>query len=339
MATPTAGQIVPPDAPAVDGLRFRHYAGDQDIPGLVHLWNAAYRADDVELVWTEESMRVVLAHPTNHDPARDMIVAESGDRIVGIGTAHWFIRSGEYQAEIDGAVHPEFRHRGIGCAILRWSERHAREVATENGADPRWLSTWKNDSQLGDIAMLQQEGYSAVRYFFEMERDLAVPIPAARLPKGLVITPVRDQDERRVFDAENEAFRDHWGHREFVDADFERQVAAPEHDTSLWQVAWDGDQVVGAVTVWIYPEENQTVGVNRAWLERVSVRRRWRRRGVARALIAAAMRATRERGLSTAALGVDTQNPTGALGLYEGLGFTVHKRGSAWQKAFELGAR
>ena len=79
--------------------------------------------------------------------------------------------------------------------------------------------------------------------------------------------------------------------------------------------------------------------MNRAWLERVSVRRRWRRRGVARALIAAAMRATRERGLSTAALGVDTQNPTGALGLYEALGFTVHKRGSAWQKAFELGAR
>jgi mycothiol synthase len=339
MSPRTADLIRLPQVPPIDGLRFRHYAGEPDITGLVELWNAAYRADDVELVWTDESLRVELAHPTNHDPTRDMIVGEIGDRIVGVGTAHWFMRDGEYQAELDGAVMPEYRRRGIGRAILRWSEHRAAEVAEENGAAPRWLGAWKNDSQVGDIALLGREGYAPVRYFFEMERDLSLPIPDAPVPEGLEIRPVRDADERRIFEAENEAFRDHWGHREFVDADFARQVASPEHDTSLWQVAWDGDEVVGAVSVWIYPEENRTLGVSRAWLERVSVRRRWRRRGVARSLIAAAMRAIRVKGLATAALGVDADNPTGALGLYEGLGFGVHKRGTAWRKAFDPDAR
>jgi ribosomal protein S18 acetylase RimI-like enzyme len=56
------------------------------------------------------------------------------------------------------------------------------------------------------------------------------------------------------------------------------------------------------------------------------VRRPWRRRGIASALLADSLSALRDRGLAEAALGVDAENPR-ALALYEGLGF---KTASEW---------
>jgi ribosomal protein S18 acetylase RimI-like enzyme len=86
----------------------------------------------------------------------------------------------------------------------------------------------------------------------------------------------------------------------------------------------------------IWPEENEVLGVKRAWLEHVSVRRPWRGRGVASALIAVTLDMLRAEGLEEAMLGVHGENPTGAVGLYERAGFRVHRRWSLWRKAMAL---
>ena len=73
----------------------------------------------------------------------------------------------------------------------------------------------------------------------------------------------------------------------------------PDCDIGLWRVAWDGDEVVGSVLNAIYRLENERLGVSRGWLDHVSVRRRWRGLGVAKALCAASFRAlagARDRG-------------------------------------------
>ena len=140
---------------------------------------------------------------------------------------------------------------------------------------------------------------------------------------------------RTIFDAENEAFRDHWGHREMTDADFRMTFGRAELDTDLWVVAWAGDEVAGVVQNWIWPEENERLGVRRGWLEHISVRRPWRRRGLARAITAASLVRFRERGLDQGMLGVDSENPNGALGLYEGLGFAVYSRAAAYERELE----
>jgi ribosomal protein S18 acetylase RimI-like enzyme len=82
----------------------------------------------------------------------------------------------------------------------------------------------------------------------------------------------------------------------------------------------------------VFPEENERLGVARGWLQHVSVRRPWRRRGLAAALIAESLRALRDRGLAEAALGVDAENTTGALRLYESLGFRRHRTGVSFRK-------
>jgi ribosomal protein S18 acetylase RimI-like enzyme len=82
----------------------------------------------------------------------------------------------------------------------------------------------------------------------------------------------------------------------------------------------------------VWPEENEELGVARGWLEHISVRRPWRKRGLAGALIADSLQALKARGLTEGALGVDAENPSGALRLYESLGFRRHQTGIAFRK-------
>ena len=116
--------------------------------------------------------------------------------------------------------------------------------------------------------------------------------------------------------ADHEAFLDHWGGHDDSEASFRRWRESPEYDPSLFLVAWEGDEIAGGVLNAIYEAENQELGLNRAWLDSVFARRPWRRRGLARNLIARSLHLLRGRGLTGAALGVDADNPSGALRLY-----------------------
>ena len=156
-----------------------------------------------------------------------------------------------------------------------------------------------------------------------MRRYLTGALPDHPLPEGLEMRPVTEDQYRAIFDADNEAFEDHWGHRAPEEADFQARFHGPDMTPAIWCVAWDGDQVAGVVMNAIFRDENEALGIRRAWLEHVSVRRPWRGRGVAKALCAASFRVLRDQGMDEAWLGVDGTNPTGALQLYEGLGFAV----------------
>jgi mycothiol synthase len=324
------------DAPPIEGLTFRRYAGDRDLPGLVEVINLENRADDYDEVETVEGLAVHFAHLPNGDAARDVLIAEIDGVIVGVSWAWWTQRTGDYSYEHTGAVHPAHRGRGLGRTMLRYHERRLRGIAA--GHDPgrsRGFATWAPDDAVACQRLLRDEGYEPVRYFFDMARDLREEIPMAPLPTGLEIRPVRTEDHRRIYDACVEAFLDHWGAREKGPEDFARQFEDPELDTSLWRVAWDRDEVAGVVVTVIHGAENEALGLRRGWLEQAGVRRPWRRRGLARALMASSLEALRDRGMTQAFLGVDAENPTGALGLHEGLGFIVVKRATAFRKGME----
>ena len=144
-----------------------------------------------------------------------------------------------------------------------------------------------------------------------MRRFITGELPDRPLPAGLELRPVTPDQHRAIFDADNEAFRDHWGHREADDGDFRARFEHPETDTSLWCVAWDGDQVAGSVMNAIYAEENEQLGIKRGWLDHVSVRRQWRGKGVAKALCAASFAVLRDHGMEEAWLGRRRVEPDG----------------------------
>ena len=79
-------------------------------------------------------------------------------------------------------------------------------------------------------------------------------------------------------------------------------------------------------------KENEEYNRLRGWTEDISVRRPWRRRGLARALLTRSLQMFKDMGMDHAALGVDTENTTGALNLYESVGFVVEKRHATYWK-------
>jgi ribosomal protein S18 acetylase RimI-like enzyme len=322
----------------VPGLRLRPYAGEPDLADLVRIGNAEAAADGIERRVSIGQLMPSFANPGDHfDPARDVTVAELDGRPVAYQMRNWVdTTDGLREYRLDGGVEPAARRRGIGTALLQDGERRWRAHAAANPDErPQTFGSWAGDSQPGAAALFRGAGFAPARYFFDMSRTGLDDAVAAPLPDGLELRPITHDLALAVWRADVEAFKDHWGGFDGSDARLDEWLARPSTDLSLWIVAFDGEEVAGGIINTIDRDENEELGMRRGWLSSVFTRRAWRRRGLAQALITHSLVALRERGMTVASLGVDADNPSGALGVYERTGFEVTYRSTAWRKAFE----
>jgi len=329
-------------APPIAGLRFRHYRGEEDLPAMIVVYSAAHEGDGLEDVLTLEQAKLNYATLVNCDPARDIVLAEVDGIVVAYSRVFWQdLVEGGRSYECFGFVHPDWRHRGIGAAMLRHNEARLGEIAAAHpGVEPKWLASEGADSDRGNVALLTGAGYRPVRWFYDMVAPTLDGITAPPMPDGIELRPVTRGQYRRIWDAEADAFRDHWGEAEWTPEDWERFDADPDNaDPSLWRIGWDGDEVAGVVVTTVPAEENERHRRRRVYVATVSVRRPWRRRGLARALLAGSLVAAREAGFTSASLGVDTDSPTGATALYESLGFRPERTFTVYRKPLEQDAR
>ena len=319
--------------PDVPGLTFRRVRIPEDLDGIAAMHIRARVADDIDERESAEEWGQWFAHPTGFDPAADVVVGEVGGRIVAFAQAR---ASDDADGGRDyiagGEVDPEVRRRGIGRALLRHNIRRLRtrgaaEMAADAAPRERRLESWAMESTVGRVRLLESEGFVAVRSFLEMLRPDLEDIVDMPMPAGLELRPMLPEHHRAVWAADSEAFADHWGGQQNSEEVFHRFFSGPEFRPELWCVAWDGDQVAGVVMNRIMSRFNEEKGLRRGEVAGVSVRRPWRGRGLARAMVAASLRALRDAGMTSATLGVDAENPTGAVGVYEANGFVVHRRG------------
>jgi GNAT superfamily N-acetyltransferase len=327
--------VSPPEAPTIDGLTFRHFRGDEDYPGILHVNNASKIADGLEHdLHTLETIKHTYESSPNHDPYKDVLIAEINGEMVAYNRVFC-----ERQLEGDrvylhfGFVLPEWRSKGIGHAMIHWAEDRAREVdAGGQREGTSYISSVVYSSMAGLENLLKGEGYEPVRYEFHMRTPDLDHIPDVPMPEGLEVRPVKPEQYRAIFDANQEAFRDHWGATENEEGDFESWMSHPLNQPDLWVVAWDGDQVAGSILNYVNHEYNRISGSKLGYTEAISVRRPWRRRGLARAMLARSMQLHKELGMTQTGLGVDTQNPSGALQLYESMGYQVIDTQTVYRK-------
>jgi ribosomal protein S18 acetylase RimI-like enzyme len=316
------------------GLAVRSFLGDADYAHIAAIIAGCKDADQIERVDTEGDVRRYYSHLVNCDLNRDMIFVEVHGRAVGYSRVTWWAEpDGPQIYRSLGFLLPGWRRQGIGSMLLDWGERRLVEIATDHPPTcERFFESAAADSEPGTLALLERHGYLAVRRFFTMVRPDLESIPGAPLPEGLEVRSVKMDDLHTIRDASAEAFRDHWGFNEENEPTVEQWVENPNFDPSLWRVAWEGGQVAGMVLSYIDVRENQEYNRMRGWTEEICVRRPWRRRGLARALLVQSLHAVRERGMQEAALGVDTQNVSGALNLYESVGFRAVKSWVTYRK-------
>jgi GNAT superfamily N-acetyltransferase len=216
-----------------------------------------------------------------------------------------------------GVVHPHWKGTGLGVHLLERSEAAARA----RGAARMQQFTFGADTAAA--ALMTSHGYHDVRHFFEMAIEQTEPPPPVDLP----VETVREEDVRAFHAALDEAFQDHWEHHSTpFDQWWLRHSSNPNLDLSVWFMIRDGDEIA-AVT---RNEGNRNGG---GYIGAIGVRRPWRGKGYAKALLLHSFRAFFERGMPRVTLGVDAENPTGATHLYERVGMHVEQENVVFEKA------
>ncbi|WP_250445448.1 GNAT family N-acetyltransferase [Actinotalea sp. C106] len=309
----------------------------------VHLelrWRPLTPADASALFTLVRAVETVEAAPRRHSEAEvsDLLVGEwkdlERDSLGGFddsGTLRAYalveVRPGDLRtvrAFLRGGVDPVWRGRGIGRAVLAWMEGRGRQKLAESGKDlPARLAVYVDEGARDQRRLYAAAGFSPVRWYTAMRRDLRAPLPAVDLPAELQIVGWTTDLDDGVREAHNDAFIDHWGSEPHTPETWHR----PEpHAAPAWSfVALDhsggGPQVAGYLISGRYEHDWPLLGYSYGETELLGVRAPWRGRGLAPALLARAMLAYREDGIQYACLTVDTDNPSGAHELYRRLGF------------------
>jgi len=233
----------------------------------------------------------------------------------------------------DGRVHPDFRRQGIGALVLQAADERAVERTTSEipAERPAYVQRRALAGDTGTVALFAVAGYHEVRRSYTMMVDLTKPLEVPPLPDGFSLRPfIQELDAHAVYEAVEEAFSDHWGH---TDAPYHvwahHHFEYPGFDPSLWTVAYEGRQVVG---VCLGRSEGQGGDNPHGWISTLAVRRPWRRRGLGMTLLRHGFQALREQGFTEAGLGVDAQNTTNAVALYERAGMYVYKTHVTYRK-------
>jgi GNAT superfamily N-acetyltransferase len=303
-----------------DGYNSRS-ASLQDIPELVSLFNAADRAFfGIDKHTEDDTHREWLSPGFNLETDVHLVIAPDG---CIVGYYEVWMTSPFVLIFCWGRIHPEHTNKGIGSYLLGWAEERARLSISQAPPDARILL-------MGSILainsparqLFENNHYHYTRYSLRMVINLDSPPLPPVWPEDIQIRTLNgENDLRPVFTAAHEAFKDHWGYIERpFEEEYQRwlhyQKTDKDFDPSLWFIAWDGDEIAGVSICRPKVLDDPDMG----WVGSLSVRRPWRRRGLGLALLRHSFGELYGRGLRKAGLGVDAENLSGALRLYEKAG-------------------
>ena len=283
---------------------------DDDFDAIHALLDVSSRATLGEPESRDE-LRLWLDSPTV-DPQRDVRLLEDDGRLVGyvdvdpIGEdpVRWWC---------DLRVHPDEAIEATAPVLVEWAESRA-----QNGI----LRVWSLAGDERRIAALEGLGFARSRLSYRMKIELGETEPEVPAwPDGISVRTFADGDERAVYEAHRETWRDSWeptveSYEVWAHWYWERT----DFDPSLWFLACDGDDIAG-YSLCRPHEANPEIG----WVQLLGVRRPWRRRGLGEALLRHSFREFHRRGFRRVDLGVDAESPTGATRLYGRAGMQAYR--------------
>ncbi len=325
MEQPLSARVtaLPAVVPEVRGLSWRP-AALADVDAITRLFHASDRVDHPRYLTPREEVADRL-DSSFVDLARDSIVAEDeSGALVAYGLD--YMPPGQeslVRVILEGTVHPDWRRRGVGAQLLAWQQQRATQrLGASDRSLPGWLMMFMDAEQSGARALGSLAGFEAARHYFELRRSFDSDIPDLPLPPGFALAnPVPAQHEALRL-AKNDAFRDHWGSQPASEEEWSQLMGRStlRPDLSFVVTAPDS-QIAGFVLTEVDPDDWEGQGFSSGYIELVGVPRSYRGLHIAPAMLAASLRAIRGAGLEKAVLDVDSENPSGALPLYQSVGF------------------
>ncbi|MFS8101697.1 GNAT family N-acetyltransferase [Lentzea alba] len=294
------------------------------------LLNAIETVDKIGENYTAEDTLTELTDPYA-DLERASLAAFDGDVMVGyMKVRHKPSAEEVHRVVVDGGVHPAYRRRGVGTALLKAGIKAAKAVhALHHPALKLAIDVYKAEHIAGVPELVRSQGFAPTRYYQRMEHPLGDLHPVA-IPDGLQVepwSPDNDEDFRRV---RNESFQDYWGavpmpvelwQNKITNQTFRPGVSFLLRDSANGSPA-------GVLVTMTWEADTEATGIRDAHFMVVGTRREYRERGVASALIGHALQAAAEQGYDQASLSVETD--AGAPRVFEKAGFTPTQRYVRW---------
>jgi ribosomal protein S18 acetylase RimI-like enzyme len=266
------------------------------------------------------------AHLENADLPRDCALVELDGRVVAYGRAsRQEMITGGRQVECILNIEPEARGIGVEELLVRHALVRGEAIIAEFGRDKAIavlvFVTSRDEAQ---IRVVEAAGFQRVRAGVQLVRPNLEAIPEIPLPEGFEIRRIGADDRalhRQVWEAATRAFSESYGEQAQTEDQYDRWLKSDEFNPPLWRVAFHGNSIAAQILNFL--GEPEPDGSRIGWTESISTQPEFRRKGLARALLAESLRAVRDAGATKAALGADSQNPNQAQTLYESMGFEV----------------
>lgn len=321
--------------PPIIGLRTRGFEGGHEFADMARVANASFEADGLETRRAPDEMARDYASFTGCEPRHDVLMVEVAGELVAYARCwRWSQTDGLMLHGSIGFVPAPWRGRGLGWVLLQGIEQRHQAVAAQHPQFRHEHHAFVQQTEVARAALLAACGYVRRRTFFEMQHTELGAAPHFALPPSVEVRPVLPEHHRLIWDAHLQAMQDHWGAWSPGPDEFDAWRQGREFQPQHWQIAWDltSNTVVGQVRTFINDEQNRLLGRRRGYTEYISVLRPWRQRGLARALVAESLRTLARAGMTESALGVDSENLSGATRLYEDCGFRVMARNAILRK-------
>ena len=320
-----------PPPPLIPGITWRA-PRKEDAAGIVVLQDAVFEVDDG---WREVESEVLDRWKSDYcvvDQDSLIAVNDEGDVVASVWSYVPSVAESKWRGFHDNYVRPDYRSPLMQEFVLEWWEARCRQrFARKDDGLPRFLWRDAYDWQEDKISFLEAHGYEPLRYYDELLADLSAPVTERSLPDGLSIMSWESAPLDDSHSVHNEAFADHWGSQPQSETSWAQNV----NDFSLPSasfVAYDGETPVAYLMAAAYPLDFDDKGRREAWIEGLGTLRAYRRKGIGSALVTSAMAEFASMGMEFAVLGVDSENPTGAYGVYQSLGFVPDRRSIAYIK-------
>jgi mycothiol synthase len=297
----------------------------EDVAAVAELCNYCSQVHDLSDTYTTEDLRIEFEHPKLFPEKNLRVWQDAAHSIVGFGQL-WVNepQDGKIDAHFYFRVHPEYENTDLADEMLAWAAERMRAEGQAAGV-PASFDSSARETHKEQYTALERNGFSPARYFFRMERDLRQPIAEPIFPDGYTLTHVKtDEDVTKWTDSFNLSFIDHWNFHPVKPDEHKHWQQMPDYSPDLDLVAVAPDGTFGGFCYCtIDGAENELLNQKRGWINTLGTARGHRSIGLGRALLLAGMHVLKNKGMEYALLGVDAENPSGALGFYERHGFVT----------------